>query len=316
MKFNYIIYHKNCLDGFTGFFLFKRLNLCDKNTFIFPDIPSAKSVPPNIKNKNIIIIDVAYSKEILEKIFQLANHVTFIDHHITVKDYSKILGDKYNHQIVFNEKFSGCGLVWKYFYQGEKMPKFVKYIQDNDTGTWKIKYTREFISAIQVNYKLVPYDDNIKIWEKMFDKKEIRNLIKLGIKYEEHKNYLLIQNSKRYSIESFPSETILNKNNNLKNLLKYPNKYKIIVHNGNCPSVSSLGDYFMTNMNCDFVWIWTLNLERKEIVVSLRSKDNGVDVSKIAECFGGGGHHSASAFSFNIRKLDLLDFFGENSIPR
>ena len=69
-------------------------------------------------------------------------------------------------------------------------------------------------------------------------------------------------------------------------------------------------------MNCDFVWIWTLNLERKERVVSLRSKDNGVDVSKIAECFGGGGHHSASAFSFNIRKLDLLDFFGENSIPR
>jgi len=307
-KINYIIYHKNCIDGYCGFFLFNRLKLHDKKTIIYPDMPSAKNVPPNIKNKNVIIIDVAYSFEILEKIFSLAKNVIFIDHHITTKNYSVELAKKYNQYVIFDEEYSGTGLVWKNFYK-TKEPLFVKYIQDNDLGLWKDKNTKPFINYIQVKFDLDPH--KINQFEILFNNNEIKKIIKHGSYFEEYKTHLLKQNSKRYSIEYFPSEKILENNIYLKETIDKIGKYKVAVFNGGCPNVSALGLYLMENNldNYDFVWIWTLNLEKKEIIVSLRSKINGINIEKIAKCFGGGGHPSAAAFSFNILKNNINDFF-------
>jgi len=309
-KINYIIYHKNCLDGYCGFFLFNRLKLHDKNSIIYPDVPSTKIIPPKILNKNVIIIDVAYSIDILEKIFSLAKNVIFIDHHITTKNYSQELAKKYNQHVFFDEKYSGAGLVWKIFYK-IKEPSFVKYIQDNDLGLWKHKNTKPFITYLQVKFNLDP--ENSSAFEKLFDKNELSKIIKYGNYFEEYKIFLLEQNSKRYSLEYFPSEKILNENIFLKDLINKVGKYKVAVFNGGCPNTSALGSYLMENNidKYDFVWIWTLNLNKKEIVVSLRSKNNGVNVEQIAKCFGGGGHPGAAAFSVNIHKNNIFDFFIE-----
>jgi len=308
-KFNYIIYHKNCLDGFTGFLLFTLTNMYSNNSYVYPDIPAAKSIPPDIKGKDIIIIDVAYSKDILENIFKLANKVLFIDHHITIKEYVHELGKKYNKAIFFNEKYSACGLVWKFFNSKKKLPKFVEFIQDNDIGEWKLKDTKKFISGLHVNYKLDPSFNNLKTWKKLFNDSEVSKLIKLGSYYEDYKNYLILENSKRYSKEKFPSQKIYNINSKIRKIIDSVGKYKVIVYNGNCPSVTSIGTYFYENFDCDFVWIWTLNLSKKEIIVSLRANKENVDVGKIASCFGGGGHIGAAAFSININYFNIQDFF-------
>ncbi len=117
-----------------------------------------------------------------------------------------------------------------------------------------------------------------------------------------------MENSKKYSLEKFPSEKIL-KNHELQKIIKHIGQYKVAVYNGGCPSISSLGSYIYNNVNCDFVWIWTLNLSKKEIIVSLRSNTDGINVGEIANCFGGGGHIGAAAFSFNINKYSIQDFF-------
>ncbi len=62
MKYNYIIYHKNCFDGFTSLIIFIKSNNYEKKHTIYPDVPSSNKIPPNIKGKNIIIMDVAYKK--------------------------------------------------------------------------------------------------------------------------------------------------------------------------------------------------------------------------------------------------------------
>lgn len=308
-KFNYIIYHKNCLDGYTGFLLFTLTNMYCKDSFVYPDIPSAKSIPPNIKGKDVIIIDVAYSKEILENIFKLANKVLFIDHHITIKDYIDELGKKYNKAIFFNQKYSACGLVWKFFNEKKKLPRFVEFIQDNDIGEWKLKDTKKFISGLHVNYKLESSFDNLKKWKKLFKNSEVNNLINLGTHYEDYKNYLILENSKRYSREKFPSLKIYNINSEIRKIIDTVGKYKVIVYNGSCPNVTSIGTYFYENLDCDFVWLWTLNLSKSEIIVSLRTNKKHVDVGKIASCFGGGGHTGAAAFSININYFNIQDFF-------
>lgn len=308
-KFDYIIYHKNCLDGFTGFMLFTQTNMYSKNSIVYPDIPAAKVIPPNIKNKDIIIIDVAYSKDILENIFKLANKVLFIDHHISIKEYIYELGKKYNKAIFFNEKYSACGLVWKFFFPKKKFPKFVEFIQDNDIGEWKLKDTKKFIVGLQVNYKLEPSFNNLELWKNLFKNSEVKRILKLGSYYEEYKNYLIQEHSKRYSKENFPSKKILDINPELKKIINNVGKYKVIVYNGNCPSVTSIGTYFYENLDCDFVWLWTLNLSKKEIIVSLRTNKDNIDVGKIASCFGGGGHVGAAAFSININYFNIQDFF-------
>ena len=66
-KFNYIIFHKKCFDGYSSFFLFMNTNLYLKNSIIFPDTPNTNSVPPNIEGKNVIIMDVAYNVNIIKK---------------------------------------------------------------------------------------------------------------------------------------------------------------------------------------------------------------------------------------------------------
>ena len=42
----------------------------------------------------------------------------------------------------------------------------------------------------------------------------------------------------------------------------------------------------MDTIDCDFVMIWSYQLEKKEYIISFRSKI--VDVGKIAQIFGGG----------------------------
>ena len=74
--YNYVIFHKNCIDGFSSFITLTKTNKISEDAIIFPDMPSAKSVPPNIKGKNLIIMDVAYNKNILESIIDSANTVT------------------------------------------------------------------------------------------------------------------------------------------------------------------------------------------------------------------------------------------------
>ena len=83
-NYNYVIYHKRCFDGFTGFMILHKTGFIDKHALIYPDVPSATSIPQGLEGKNVIIIDCAYKYNILKEIVKRSKHVTFIDHHITI----------------------------------------------------------------------------------------------------------------------------------------------------------------------------------------------------------------------------------------
>ena len=134
-KFNYIIFHGGCLDGFSGFFVAYLSGRLTTDVFIHEDQPSTNNVPPNIDGKDIIIIDVAYKKSILEIIFEYAKSVVFIDHHHSISDDVQILYKKYNSKknikIFYDSLRCGATLTWSYF-NGDKnrIPLFLKYIEN------------------------------------------------------------------------------------------------------------------------------------------------------------------------------------------
>ena len=310
--YDYVIYHKNCLDGFTGFFILTLTNLISDKAIVYSDVPSANHLPPNIDGKNVIIIDVAYKKNIVAELLKRSHKMTFIDHHISIRDDILSLQPSPPHEIVYNENKSGASLVWNYFFKQSKVPYFVRYIEDNDIGAWKMKHTLPFISALSVKYPIINTKENLENWKKLFDKTEIVNLIKRGNIYGEYRDHLIDMNLKKYSIEAFPGEKIYN---DYFPFFKSIGQYKVVVYNGGgCPSSSHLSVKFLENIDCDFVIFWVLNLDRKEYIIQFRSAN--VDVASIAKLFGGGGHTLASACSIPSNKYNILCLLMSESLPR
>lgn len=308
IKYNYVIYHKKCPDGFTGFFLLHQSRLIDLNAKIMPDVPSAK-FPPNDINGNVIIVDVAYKFEVLEKIIKQSKSVLFIDHHVTIRDDTIKLENMYPNKFkyIYNEKKCGATLVWEYLYPKKKHPKFIDLIEDNDTGTWKIPGVKDFMSGFNVKYNLKLTNDNIINFKKLFKNSTVINLIKIGKIYNEYKQYLVDENSTRISITKFPSEIIYNK---FKNKFNKIGQYKVAVYCGSsCPNPSELAKKILSNTKTDIFISWVLNLDRDEYVLTLRSEN--IDVGNIAKLFGGGGHTYAAACSFKSYKYNIRDLFGD-----
>jgi uncharacterized protein len=305
IKYDYIIYHKNCIDGFTGFYLFMKTKMWKRNPFVYPDVPSTIEIPPNIKNKNVIIIDVAYKSNILKQISQVAKNVLFIDHHITIRDDVISLKSYKNLTVIYDKHESGASLVHKYFYPKSKIPEFVKYIKDNDIGKWKYKQTLPFLSALEVSFNYEPTHNNLKKWDLLLNNSYVENMIEKGKIYEEYKKYLIKKQASQANIRYFPSKTIINDIND-KHILT-EGMYKIAILNGGCPSTSLVGKYIAENIECDFCMLYTYNIHKKIYIISLRSKS--MDVGEIAKLFGGGGHKLAAAFSISSEKYHIDDLF-------
>ena len=297
-KFNYIIYHNRCFDGYTGFYLFMKTDKWAKKPIVYPDVPSAKTVPPDINGKNIIIIDVAYKAHIIKKIAEKCNKLLFIDHHISIKDDIKELKLKKPHEVIYDVNECGATLTWKYFYKTKKMPQFVKYIRDNDIGKWEIKETLPFISFLEVNFELNPDKNTLNHWDKLLDKKYLKNAVDTGVKYNEYKNHLIKYNSKQNIIRQFPGPKF--KHISTK-------KYNVAVLNNKCPSLSLLGKYVVNNVKCDFALLWSYNMKAKKYIIGLRS--NKADISGIAKALGGGGHKLASGCAIDATKYTIDDLF-------
>ena len=312
-SFDYVIYHKNCLDGFSAFVVLTGTGTISNNATIYPDMPSANEAPPNIDGKRIIIIDVAYKRDVIEEIFSRAASVLFIDHHITIKNdvitLIKLYEDK--HIMIYDEHLSGASLTWKYFYPDDPVPRWIKYIQDNDIGTWKYKFTRQFILALQIKYRLNLSRDTIKRWNKLYDNNEVKRLIRSGHKYMEYQSYLMDHFSHRYTLELFPSQMVYD---DYKDFFTRPGQYMVAVVNGGCPDNSILGNKIATDVDCDLVLLWTFHLDKKQYVISFRSLE--VDVGKIAKAFGGGGHTLASSCVIPLSKYNITDLFFPQSLPR
>jgi len=296
-KYNYIIFHKNCMDGFTGFYIFIKSKCWAKNPIVYPDVPFTDKVPPNIKNKNVIVIDVAYKPQIVEQIAEQANKLLFIDHHKTIVDDIKNLNLQKPHKIIYDVNECGASLTWNYFFNNKKMPTFVHYIKDNDLGNWKLKNTYAFISYIETKYSLDISKHNLKKWDKLLDKKYLNKLIEKGRLYNEYKTHLIHKYSKNYTLKKFPNKKYSNKH-------LQEGKHTVAVVQCGCPSVSMLGKYIVENIKCDFCIIWNYNIRKNKYTVSLRS--NKVDIGTIAKDFGGGGHKFAAAFSININNINEL----------
>jgi oligoribonuclease NrnB/cAMP/cGMP phosphodiesterase (DHH superfamily) len=264
------IYHNNCLDGF-GAAWAVRDALGDEVEF-YPGIHQQS--PPEVKDRDVILVDFSYKKDVLEKMLKTADSLLIIDHHISAeRDLSELLNSgKING--VFDMKKSGAMLAWEWFHPTQKVPKLIEHIQDRDLWLFTLAGTRE------INAALSSYPFDFKIWDKLMASTgpELEALKRDGTAIERK----LQKDIKELISSGVRRMTIAG--------------YNVPVLNVSSAYVSDAGH--IMSLDEPFAACYWDHPEGRSF--SLRSSEKGIDVAEVAQKYGGGGHIKAAGFTVEI----------------
>jgi len=285
-----VIYHSNCADGFGAAWCFHSYS---PDGFEFHAGVYGKE-PPDCTDRLVYLVDFSYKKEVVKKICAVAKHVVLIDHHASaIIDLAPLFSASSeefisNFAAITNLGKSGAMLAWDYLYNnaGESFevhpwsldynhpPLLLNHIQDRDLWKFKLPNTRE-ISA-----SLFSYEYTFEQWDILMQGNQT-DLLKMSvagaaIERKHHKD--IAELLKILTREMCIGDWVVP-------VASLP--YTLTSDAGHAMAK----DYKEGTMFAACYWDTA-----EERIFSLRSTDNGMDVSKIAEQYGGGGHKNAAGF--------------------
>lgn len=261
------IYHGNCADGFGAAWVFKNYGSRDYDFHagVYQD------APPDCSGREVFLLDFSYKRHVVEQILAVADRVTLIDHHKTAIDDLSPLIESGRIYSLCSLEHSGAVLAyhWCVSPSGDGIPELLRHIEDRDLWRFALPYTRE----IQANVFSHPYD--FKVWDALMDA-PIESLIAEGraIERKHHKDIAEL-------VQAFQYERLIG---------------GIMVPVANLPyTLTSDAGHLMASSHPSKIGAcyWDTPEGR---VFSLRSTDDGPDVSDIAKLYGGGGHAHAAGF--------------------
>jgi len=266
MKNIVVLYH-NDKDGFAGAWVAWRKF---KNKAQYIQANYTNQTDANFNGKIVYMIDFCYNdKSKMKKILKNNKKVIVIDHHISQKDLAKISSEN-----IYSPKHSACVLAWNYFNPQKPIPKLLSYIEDMDLWKFKMKFTREIIASLDTHpFKFNVWDKIVKDFQKASEIKKYIDEGKAIVKYQDALIKSLVESGIKVKIDGHQAVAVNSP----------------ILH-------SEIGHYIWKNYPNTVGLIW--NSKNCRVKTSLRSGKN-INVSKIAQKFGGGGHKQASGFSFD-----------------
>lgn len=272
---NLVIYHGNCYDGVTAAWVCYQ-KFRDNAEYLPLNYSDS---PPDVKGKNVYIVDFSFKRDIIEKMNEDAEFLLILDHHKTAQKELEGLG-----YAIFDMERSGAGIAWDHFF-GTHHPQIddrialVRYIEDRDLWRFNHPYSKEINAWIQ------SFDINLETWIKeVAPQAEVMDNISLEPIVEQGKSLLRQQDKLVKSICY---------NAKLKKLGKYIGPYV---------QTSILMSEVCDKLLKDFPEypFSFYSFERKDgkFQYGLRSRSD-FDVSVIAKEYGGGGHKQAAGFEID-----------------
>jgi oligoribonuclease NrnB/cAMP/cGMP phosphodiesterase (DHH superfamily) len=261
------IYHGNCADGFGAAWVVRKFFGEDNVEFV---AGVYQTEPPDVTGRDVIMVDFSYKLPVVREMLQKCNSMLIIDHHKSaMEDLATVdIGAKCPVIAFFDLNHSGAMLAWNHFFSGEP-PQLLKHIEDRDLWRFQLEGTRE-IQAALFSY---PYD--FKIWDDFMKQGATASLFNEGCTIE-RKHF-----------------------KDIHELLKVcQRKLKIggcIVPVASLPyTLSSDAGHIMSKGEGFAACYYDTPTGR---CFSLRSAEDGMDVSEIAKLYGGGGHKHAAGFT-------------------
>ena len=261
------IYHGNCADGFgAAWAVWKFHRLWDEGVEFYPGV--YQNDPPNVEGQDVVMVDFSYKRPVLLEIASKAKSILIIDHHKTAAE--DLVDLPSNVTTIFDMDHSGAVLTWKHYFN-EQIPFLLRHIEDRDLWRFLLPGTRQIQAAV-FSY---PYD--FEVW------------YKLVASFDEFGNTTLLQEGEAIERKHFKD---------IDELLEVTTREFTIgghtVPVANLPyTLSSDAGHKLAQGKPFAGCYWDTPDGR---VFSLRSADDGLDVSEIAKQYGGGGHKNASGF--------------------
>jgi len=266
-----VIYHGACNDGFCAAWVVRKVY---PNAQFYPACHG--SPPPDVKDKDVLMLDFAYKRQTMLDIQQHARSLLVLDHHKTAQDDLKGLPF-----CIFDLEKSGATMAWDHYKKQIKgeMPWLVAYAEDRDLNKWQLPFTREINAALT----LFPMEFNV--WDAL-----------------DHIHPIPTQSS----LVSDGRTALRCHERLVETVCLHSRMVKLGDHIIKACNTSVLHGEVANKLaqENEFGLAW-YKREDGKFIYSLRSREDSVDVSSIACKFGGGGHcHSAG---FTADELILCD---------
>ena len=304
------IYHGNCADGFgAAWVLWKHFK---GEVDFYPGV--YQRLPPDVTGRDVIMVDFSYKRATLDLMIDRARSVLIIDHHKTaaedIGDWLRVSTWEAWQDVLatpgpgdfaafFDMRRSGAGLAWDFFNPGESRPKLINHIEDRDLWRFALPFTREIqASMFSLPYHFETWDDRIESVEN--NRGLLNDIINEGEAIE-RKHFKDIE------------ELIA--------VVTRPMVFRVPIPGGYQTAMVPVANlpYTMTAdaghllCGCDlfghvdpvvkhpFAGCYWDKPDGRQF--SLRSQDDGADVSEIAKLYSGGGHARASGFLVPYSRL-------------
>lgn len=277
------IYHGNCADGFGAAWVVRQALGADIEFH-----PAGYGQPaPDVQGKDVIIVDFSYPYELLVLMSRQANSILILDHHKTAQKELEPLplaGHNYQEFMIdcaatcaaneaphigalFDMQRSGAGLTWDFFFPNRPRPALINHIEDRDLWLFKLEGTRDVMAA------LFSHPQDFATWDLLIaDHIEALRLDGHAIERKQQKDVAaLVASNSRYMLIG-----------------------GVTVPAVNLPHTMASDAGHLLSQGQPFAAIYWDTAEGRHF--SLRSTDEGEDVSAIAKQYGGGGHRNAAGF--------------------
>lgn len=296
-----VIYHGNCADGFTAAWAARKR--FGEAAEYFAGV--YQSPPPDVTGRDVVLVDFSYKRDVLREMAKVARSILILDHHKSAAEdlhaeartgdefatvirmddpnwtaprtWEHVQGcaqmDKWENipkaiiYAYFDMGRSGAGIAWDFFHPGIPRPALVSHVEDRDLWRFALPGTREIQAAVFSH----PY--SFDVWDALAaaDMDTLRTEGE-AIERKHHKDVaeLVAVCKRRLPIAGYDVPVAS---------LPY--------------TLTSDAGHLMAQGEPFAACYWDTDDGR---VFSLRSTDEGMDVSAIAKLFGGGGHAQAAGF--------------------
>lgn len=168
-----ILFHANCPDGLFGALTFYLIY--DKKADYIPI--HANSPVPDVRGKDVCIVDFCYPGHILESLQRNATHLMVIDHHLGSKEALSKIPEKF---YLFDPNESAATLAWKHLFPKTPIPKIYNYIRSRDLKLNDLPDIDAFSVALDLNIRKDDLFGTFNDLKSLFNEDTFQILIQIG----------------------------------------------------------------------------------------------------------------------------------------
>lgn len=275
-----VIYHGGCTDGWCAAWIIDR---CFGGVELHP--ARHGDDPPKVSGRNVVVVDFSYDAETMLEMNEDAHSLVVLDHHVSAQrecdglafchfDMSK------SGAMLAYEWCNSKGMVSQMSHGSKKsrrdiangMRVLADYVQDNDL------YRNRLPSTESINACIRSYSFDLLQWDMLARRCMIgmESFVMEGDAIRRYRKALIEQHKKRVDGK------------------------KVTIGGHEVPIVECTCLEIVSDLLHDLAvghpFAASYYMQAERMVFSLRSEEGAVDVSEVAEKYGGGGHVNSAGF--------------------